>query len=215
MFADPWARLFDALIIPSRSGAGLSWGMDYTRLSLAEVATGLEAVAPDADATFGSLDSRQLNWRPAPGQWSAGQCLQHLIVTNEQMLASAEAALDDTRQRSLWQRLPVLPRLLGPLMVRSQAPSGTRKFKTPARARPTPDDVPADSVQRFVEQHREIVGRVRAMDERRAAQSIMASPFAAVVTYSVLDGLRLMLAHDHRHIEQARRVVQEPGFGRT
>jgi hypothetical protein len=45
-----------------------------------------------------------------------------------------------------------------------------------------------------------------------AARTIMASPFAGVVTYSVLDGWRLMVADDHRHIEQARRVRRSPGF---
>ena len=40
----------------------------------------------------------------------------------------------------------------------------------------------------------------------------MTSPFVGFITYSVLDGARLMLAHDHRHIEQARRVTQAPGF---
>jgi hypothetical protein len=28
----------------------------------------------------------------------------------------------------------------------------------------------------------------------------------------VLDGCRLMVAHDRRHMEQARRVMQMPGF---
>ena len=40
----------------------------------------------------------------------------------------------------------------------------------------------------------------------------MTSPFARIITYSVLDGWRLMLAHDRRHVEQARRVVQSPEF---
>ena len=35
----------------------------------------------------------------------------------------------------------------------------------------------------------------------------MVSPFVAAITYSVLDGLRLVVAHDHRHFEQARRVM--------
>ena len=40
----------------------------------------------------------------------------------------------------------------------------------------------------------------------------MTSPFIGVITYSVLDGWRLMVAHDHRHIEQAQRVRTSPGF---
>ena len=40
----------------------------------------------------------------------------------------------------------------------------------------------------------------------------MASPFVGIVTYSVLDGWRLMVAHERRHVQQARRVMATPGF---
>jgi hypothetical protein len=40
----------------------------------------------------------------------------------------------------------------------------------------------------------------------------MTSPFMRVITYSVLDGWRLVVAHNHRHIQQAKRVVQAQGF---
>jgi len=56
------------------------------------------------------------------------------------------------------------------------------------------------------------VAWVQALDERDAARTIMTSPFMRVVTYSVLDGWRLMLAHDRRHFEQARRITLSPGF---
>jgi hypothetical protein len=36
--------------------------------------------------------------------------------------------------------------------------------------------------------------------------------FITLVTYSALDGWRLIVAHDQRHLEQARRVTQSPGF---
>jgi hypothetical protein len=49
---------------------------------------------------------------------------------------------------------------------------------------------------------------VGAERERR----IMTSPFVSFITDSLLDGARLMLAHDHRHIEQARRVTHARGF---
>ena len=44
------------------------------------------------------------------------------------------------------------------------------------------------------------------------AQIIMTSPFIRVVTYSVLDGWRIVLAHNRRHVEQARAVLHLPQF---
>jgi hypothetical protein len=53
---------------------------------------------------------------------------------------------------------------------------------------------------------------VRSLDGRDVARIIMVSPFASFITYSVLDGCRLIVTHERRHFEQARRVTQAPGF---
>jgi hypothetical protein len=186
--------------------------MDYTTLSLAEVRQGLDDVARDAQATFGGFDPRQLNWQPDASRWSVAQCFEHLVMANRLMMGAAMDALDDARSRTIWQRLPVLPGILGRTLIRSQAPETARKFKASPKAQPAASDVPADIVQQFVQQHRDAADWLRALDEGHAARAIMASPFIKVITYSVLDGIRLMLAHDRRHLEQARRVTLLQGF---
>lgn len=186
--------------------------MNYTTLSLAEVRAGLEAAAREAQETFGGLDRRQLNWRPDATRWSVAQCLDHLLVVNRLLLQAAGDALDETRPRTFWQRLPVLPGVFGRLLIRSQAPEAARKFTAPPNARPSASDLGADLIPRLVEQHGTIASWMQALDEDRAARAIMTSPFLRVVTYSVADGLRLMLAHDRRHLAQARRVTLSHGF---
>ena len=186
--------------------------MDYTTLSLDQVRAGLDDIAGDAQATFGRLDARQLNWRSDPSRWSVAQCFEHLITTNRLMFRAAEEALDDSRPRTVWQRLPVLPGFVGRMMIRSLTPEATRKMTAPSQAQPTASDIPADIVQRFVQQNRDAAASVQAQDEGRLTRTIMASPFIKVLTYSVLDAWRLMVAHERRHFEQARRVTQTPGF---
>jgi hypothetical protein len=186
--------------------------MDYTRLSLSAVASGLEEIGGEALSTFGALDAAQLNWKPDADRWSVAQCFEHLLTTNRLMFGAMASALDDATPRSLWQRLPLWPGLLGTLMVRSLSPQATRRLKAPAPARPAASDLAADIVERFADQHRQAVVELRTLDEPRAARTIMTSPFARVVTYSVRDAWRLILAHDRRHLEQARRVTQLPQF---
>jgi hypothetical protein len=186
--------------------------MEYTTLSLPDVLAGLDAAATDTQITFGGLDARQVNWRPDATKWSVAQCLEHLLAANRLMRAAAERALDDSQPRTVWQRIPGLPGLFGRMLIRSQAPAATRKYTASPLAQPAASDVAAAVVDRFVSQNREIVGWLRGLDEPRAARVVMTSPFVAFIVYSVLDGARLVLAHDHRHIEQARRVTQSPGF---
>lgn len=186
--------------------------MNYTTLPLADIRAAVDHVARDVAESLGSLDVQQINWRPGATAWSVAQCLEHLLTANRLMVECAEEALRDGAPRSFWQRLPVWPGLIGKMLIRSQAPEATRKFTAPPVATPAASDIPADITQRFVEQHRAMAEWVRALDEPRAARTIMTSPFVRVITYSVLDGLRVIVAHDRRHLQQARRVMQTPGF---
>ena len=186
--------------------------MNYTTLSLRDVESALSDIARDTDATFGRLDVHQLNWRPAPRQWSVAQCFDHLLTANRLIFTSAENALAGAVPPTIWQRVPVLPGVLGRALIRSQAPDSARKYTAPSQAQPSASEVPADVVGRFVNQQREAARTVLGLDSVRAAQVVMASPFVRVITYSVLDGWRLVVAHNHRHIQQATRVAQAPGF---
>ena len=186
--------------------------MEYTTLALPQVLSGLEAAAADPQRSFGNLDARQVNWRPDAAAWSVAQCLEHLLAANRLMMAAGQRALDESHPRTFWQRMPGLPGMFGRLLIRSQAPQATRKYKASPMAQPAASDIEGDVVNRFVSQNHEIVGWLRRLGEPRLARVVMVSPFVAFIVYSVLDGARLILAHDHRHIEQARRVTQSPGF---
>ena len=180
--------------------------MDYTRLTLAEVRSALDDVARDARATFGALDPSQLNWRPDASRWSVAQCFEHLLTSNRFVLRAADEALEG-RSPAFWRLLPFLPGLMGPALIRSQAPGTTRKYKTPRKTQPTTSDISGDVIERFVEQNRDIVRWTSAFDDDKAARAIMVSPFIPLIAYSVLDACRLLVTHDQRHVEQARRVL--------
>jgi len=181
-------------------------GMDYSGLSLAEVSAELRTVARDARSTFGDLDEGQLNWHPGDAGWSVAQCFSHLFTGNRLVHRAAQDATERPAH-SVWQRLPLLPRLFGKLLVRSQGPASKWKFTAPTRARPTGADIPRSIIEQFASQQVDAAQWMETVDERHAARSIMISPFVRFVTYSVLDGCRLLAAHDRRHFEQARRVL--------
>jgi hypothetical protein len=191
----------------------MAQAVDYTELSLTEVRSGPQDVIRQTQATFGAYDVRQLNWRPDATRWSVAQCFEHLHTTSNLIRRAAEDAMNGTRPRTIWQRLPILPHIAGRLLIRSLAPDATRKLAAPPTAQPA-SDVSADIIRRFVDRHAELVEWMETLDEKSASRIIMTSPFVEVVTYSVLDACRILVAHDRRHFEQARRVTQSPGFPR-
>ena len=185
--------------------------MNFTRLSLYEVRDALQDVARDTQATFSTLDARQLNWKPEAARWSVAQCFQHLLTANTLVLQAAEESLRNG-PRSAWQRLPLLPWIFGQLMIRSQGPKVVGRYTAPPKAQPATSEIDTDVVRSFVDQQLAAADWLRTVDEREAGRAIMVSPFVRVVTYSVLDGCRLLVAHDRRHVEQARRVTLTDGF---
>jgi hypothetical protein len=185
---------------------------DYTTLSLADVGAELSAIARDTQSLFGRLDERQLNWRPAAASWSVAQCFDHLLNANHGMFQAVDAAMDSARPRTLWQRLPILPGVFGRMLIRSQMPEAKRKFTAPRQATPASSAIDPRIIERFVTHQAEAAARVRALEGRDVAHIVMVSPFIAFITYSVLDGCRLLVTHERRHLEQARRVTDEPGF---
>src|SRR5205823_6340969 len=133
-------------------------------------------------------------------------CFDHLLTANGLVLHAARDAIRRDA-RTIWERMPVVPRLVGRALIRSQSPHVKRAYIAPAKATPSASDIPVDVVQRFVAHTREAVEWMETLNEAAAARVIMTSPFLRFVTYSVLDACRLIAGHDRRHVEQARRVI--------
>ena len=186
--------------------------MDYTKLTIDRIPSELERTAADVRASFGPLDARQLNWRPGGETWSVAQCIEHLVHSNREMCRAIHAASDPAHEKSVWQRLPLLPRVYGRMLVASQGPRVTRKFIAPAVATPSASAIDAGIIERFVDGQGEVIVLARALAGRNPARVIMVSPFIRFVTYSVLDGLRLIVAHERRHYQQALRIMETHGF---
>ena len=187
---------------------------DFTALSLSEIVAEAENITSDVQRAFARLSSEQLNWKPNAEAWSAGQCLEHLIAANNEMFVPIDAALREGRSPTVWERMPLVPALMGPFMIKAVSPAARQKLKAPIRIRPAASRVETRIVERFVESQHGLIERVRRMDGRSPEKIIITSPFIKWITYSMLDASRLIVAHQRRHLLQAQRVVETAGFPR-
>lgn len=185
---------------------------DFTKLTVPGIRAELDAAADDARHSFGRLDDRQFNWREADTSWSVAQCVEHLVTMNRLMSGAMNDALEGKGRRAIAQRLPLVPAMFGRMLVRSQSPVSTRRFKAPPSGVPTASAIDRRMLDEFVDANRQMSARLQTLDERELARVIMVSPFMSFVAYSVLDGWRLIAAHNWRHVEQARRVTRLPDF---
>jgi len=170
----------------------------------------LDGIAEAALEAFGPLSSGQLNWKPSAEQWSVGQCLEHLIKTNEGFFKTLEAIAKGERRAGLWERFSPLSGFFGWALLRGL--SSDMKFKAPQSIRPEASGVGADIVARFVEHQGELGRRLRAAEGVDTRRTVVTSPISGFVTYRFADACRIVVAHERRHLEQARRVTLEQGF---
>ena len=169
-------------------------------------------ISDNAQSKFGGFNSTQLNWKPAPESWSVAQCFEHLITTNAAYFPVLESIHEGKKVTRVAERLPVLPKLWGKLLIKSLDPKTTRKLKAPPRFQPSASEIAASIIDDFVAHSSRLAKAMAATGNLRAGQIIITSPAAGFITYSLLDAFRILVVHEQRHLQQAIRVTQNPNF---
>jgi hypothetical protein len=170
------------------------------------------AITDDVQKSFGHLNSQQLNWKPSANQWSVAQCLDHLIVINSTYFPIIEKIARDGYKPTLQQRVPVLPRLFGSLVLTAVSPEGKRKYKTARHVEPSSSAIPADIVDKFRAHQQELIRHMKLTENLDLSNTIITSPVASFAAYSMLYAYRIVVAHERRHLLQAQRVMDATGF---
>lgn len=177
---------------------------DFRRLLL--------AVDEDARDLTSGLTDAQFSWRPAPGQWSIAECLDHLTQTGRISVRHIRETLADARRRKLYGRGPFRYGMLGQMIVRSMGPRPRMKFKAPAAFRPLPDRPRADVERDFFTLQDELLQCIRESNGVNLKRAKVTSPVTKLLRLSLGQEFALLIAHEQRHLWQARQVKANPAF---
>lgn len=160
------------------------------------------------------LDPQQFNWRPGPDRWSVGQCLHHLNQTNGKLLPVLEQAMARGRHRNQTAAGPFRYGLFARWFRDSMKPDFKKPLKSPRIYRPEVSRLDmaqvADEFDHSLEALARIIGQADGLD---LAGIKAASPVSRFLRIPIGIWFESMVVHDDRHLQQARRVTAEPGFG--
>ena len=170
----------------------------------------LDEVGESVREKFGSMSPEQLNWKPASDSWSIAQCLDHLILSNEKFFGDLDGVAAGTRQNSFWEKWSPLSGIGGRFIV-SSLKKDSMKSKTGKSAAP-PSDLGGDIVEKFIGHQRELAAKVRSTGKADWAKVKLTSPFLPLLTYSLENGVNIVVEHEKRHVRQAERVAGTEGF---
>jgi hypothetical protein len=173
-----------------------------------------EELADEADALTANLSDDQFNWRPPSGGWSVSQCIDHLNVTARVYLPKLDEGIAEAIRRGLYGEGPFRYNLLGRLFVRSQEPTTRMKYKAAKIVMPAPSRRKQETLAAFRAYQVQFVDRLRQANGLDLARARVKSPIVNVLRLPLGSGFALTIAHERRHLQQARRVIAEPTFPR-
>lgn len=175
----------------------------------------LRSIVQDVPGIVAHLSDGQFNWQPAPDGWSIAQCFSHLNATAGRFVGPIEQAIGEARSRGWTSAGPFAYPLLERAFARFMEPPPRVRIRARAGFQPARSGRVAevmDDFYRWQERLRELLCAADGVDLRRTR---LASPVLPVFRYSLGICFVATLAHQRRHVWQAREVRNHPAFPRT
>ena len=179
-----------------------------------ELRAQFERVSAEGDTLAAPLSEAQFAWRPAPEAWSVGECLDHLNATARMYLPVMDEGIADAIRRGVYGGGPHTYNWIGRLSVYFVSPSARLRVKAPGQFLPAPDRPKHEVLAAFRAYQVQYVDRLRQANGLDLARARASSPVARWLRIPLGSSFAMMVAHEHRHLAQARRVIESPGFPR-
>ena len=178
------------------------------RPEIAELLAQTEAARADARALGEGLSDEQLLWCPAPGTWGIAACLDHLVRSGSWFVKQAGHGLADARARGLRAEGPYRPRLFDRLAAGVlEPPVRALRARAPRGSEPAATLDPRAVAAAFDQLQDGLAERVRECDGWDLRRARARSPWHPAIELSLGGLLLVALAHERRHLWQARRAA--------
>lgn len=169
---------------------------------LAAIADELNAVSSGWKSLLSQLPPEKLWQRPAKGGWCVGECIDHLSITNREMLP----VLDRLLQNAPSGHEPYRMDLSGRMIVWLMEPPYRMKFKAPTTFAPKPST--KDVLSEFLATQAAALDAVRRCNGVAVDKLKFVSPANARMSYNGYAALKLLPTHQRRHLWQAQQIVK-------
>jgi hypothetical protein len=179
---------------------------------ISELIKSIQDSSKQVKESFGGLSEAQLNWKPAQDKWSAGECIEHLIVTNKTYFPVLKNITEGGHKNSFWQKFSPLSGLWGSMLLKAVSPESVRKTKTANIFLPVSSAISKTIVDEFIKTNDEFVSYLEKLGNIDLKKTKIYSPVSKFITYSLLDATKIITYHEVRHINQAKKVIQTEGF---
>ena len=164
------------------------------------------------EETFQNQSWDRCRHNPAPGAWNALQCIQHVNMTLDFMIDAIDKGMEKALAAGQQPSEKYRPGFIATRFARLLAPQDgdvKRKVKTSKKFQP---EVPAGTEAEVLEGFRTRMERVRQQVETSQKVDLnkcrVNSTISSLLKFKLGDSFPILLAHNERHIFQARKALR-------
>lgn len=167
-----------------------------------------------AQQRFRPLSAEELNRRPSPSRWSAGQCLEHLNIVGGYYLPSIAARIKRAQERGSKPAAVAKQGYIGRRLIEAmRAPVSVKAYTTPQRYAPTGTRLPRTVTEVFSRQLDELLRLVLLARQVNANAVRIPNAIFPLLLLRLTDQLEFLVVHMQRHVAQAEAVLVGNGVG--
>lgn len=181
---------------------------------LSNIINRLDRVTTGVTREFKDLNERQINWKYIPDTWSIGQCLDHIIVTNEKYMPKISLIAEGKKDTGIGTKIPLLPRLIGKFITKSVGPDAKMKVKAPKIFLPQTGNIRSDIVNEFQKHQNKLKDLILRSDNTDHEKTLITSPVSGFFGLYMVDAINIITLHEERHFQQAMRVLKNEAFNK-
>jgi uncharacterized damage-inducible protein DinB len=162
---------------------------------------------------FWKVDRIKLNYPPAEGSWSVLQALEHLNMYNRHYLPVIEKEVSVIWSgRNAW----FVPGMLGNYFTRMMLPASvmgaTNKMKAPKGYRPELVQDATKVLEEFLAHQSKLLQLLELSRQQDLNSIRIPVSIAKMIKLKLGDTFRFLIAHEQRHMVQARNAVKALGI---
>lgn len=161
---------------------------------------------------FGQLPLSHLNWKPSDKEWSVGECIAHLIATNQVYFPLLDSIVKGTHNNAWITKIPGLSRMWGSMLLKMVSPDIKKKVKTLKPFEPDTSDINIGILNDFEQLQHSLIDLFKKSDVVDHEKTFITSPASKLITYSLKDTCNILVDHELRHYNQAMAVLSRPEF---
>ncbi|HXS77578.1 MAG TPA: DinB family protein [Terracidiphilus sp.] len=144
---------------------------------------------------------------PAPGSWSAAECIQHLSLSADAYFPVWQQVIASAGPRKAEMNAPYQIDFWGRFLCWILEPPARIRSKTPAPFQPIDCGKVDEVLDGFLDRQERVIAALRRCRGRAIDQVKMASPIDSRIRYSIWSSFMVNAAHQRRHLWQAEQAI--------